>query len=54
MCGSADINPQGECLVAYLVSLDLNILKASNEPTFLMSNRQEVIAVTLGTAKVGD
>jgi hypothetical protein len=40
--------------VEYLVIVDLSILKASNEPTFVMSNRQEIIAVTLGTAKVGD
>jgi hypothetical protein len=33
--------------VECLVSIDLNILKASNEPTFVMSNRKEVIALTL-------
>jgi len=54
ICGSTDINPQGECLVEYLISIDLNILKARNVPTFVMSNRKEVIALTLGTAKVGD
>jgi hypothetical protein len=40
--------------VEYLISIDLNILKARNVPTFVMSNRKEVIALTLGTAKVGD
>jgi hypothetical protein len=54
ICGSTNINSQGEYLVECLVSIDLNILKASNEPIFVMSNRKEVIALTLGTAKVGD
>lgn len=39
--GSADINPQGECLMEYLVSTNLNILNKSNKPTFGTSNRQE-------------
>ena len=51
---STKINPQGECLVQCLVTIDLNILKTSNEPIFVMSNSKEVIALTLGTAKVGD
>jgi len=45
---------QSTSIVELLVSVDLNIIKASNEPTFVMSSRQEVITVTLGTAKVGD
>jgi hypothetical protein len=40
--------------VECLVSIDLNIHKASNKPIFVMSNRKEVIALTLGTAKVED
>jgi hypothetical protein len=41
--GSTDINPQGECLMEYLVSKYLNILNKGNEPTFVISNRKEVI-----------
>jgi hypothetical protein len=38
--GSMDINPQGECLMEYLVSTNLNILKKGKEPTFVVSNRK--------------
>jgi hypothetical protein len=52
--GSTDVNPRGECLVEYLVSSNLNILKQSNEPTFVVRNRQKVIDLTLGTNRIGD
>jgi hypothetical protein len=38
----------------YLVSRNLNILNKGNEPTFVSSNRKEVIHLTLGTDKTGD
>jgi hypothetical protein len=38
----------------YLVSTKLNILNRGNEPTFAISNRKEVIDLTLGTHKIGD
>ena len=36
------------------MSANLNILNKGNEPTFVVSNRQEVIDFTLGTHKVVD
>jgi hypothetical protein len=54
MWGSMDINPRGECLMEYLVTTNVNILNKGNEPTFVISNRKEVIHLTLGTDKVGD
>jgi hypothetical protein len=52
--GRTDINPRGECLMEYLVSTNLSILNKGNEPTFVISNRKEVIDLTLGTNKIGD
>jgi hypothetical protein len=52
--GSTGINPRGGNLLEYLVSANLNILNKGNEPTFVVSNRQEVIDLTLGTDKIGD
>jgi hypothetical protein len=40
--------------MGYLVSTNLNILNKDNEPTFVISNRKEVIDLTLGTDKIGD
>jgi hypothetical protein len=37
----------------YLVSTNLNILNKGNEPTAVISNRKEVIDLTLGTDKKG-
>jgi hypothetical protein len=52
--GSTSTNPRGEHLMEYLVSSNLNILNCSNEPTFAVRNRMEVIDLTLGTNKIGD
>jgi hypothetical protein len=52
--GSMDINPQGECLMEYLVSTYLSILNKGNKPTFVTRNTKEVIDLTLGTDKIGD
>jgi hypothetical protein len=38
----------------YLVSINFNIHSKCNEPTFVISNRKEVLDLTLGTAKIGD
>jgi hypothetical protein len=37
-----------------LVSTNLSILNKGNEPTFVLSNRKEVIDLTLWTDKIGD
>jgi hypothetical protein len=37
-----------------LVSTNLNILNKGNEPTSVVSNRQDVTDLTLGTNKIGD
>ena len=37
----------------YLVITNLNILNKGNEPTFVVSNRQEVTDLTLWTDKIG-
>jgi hypothetical protein len=52
--GSTGTNPRGESLMEFLVSSNLNILNCSNEPTFVVRNRKEVIDLTLGTNKTGD
>jgi hypothetical protein len=38
----------------YLVSSNLNILNHGNEPTFVVSNRKEVIDIILGTNKIAN
>lgn len=37
-----------------MVSTNLNILIKGNEPAFVITNRKEVIDLTLGTDKTGD
>jgi hypothetical protein len=36
----------------FVVSSNLNILNHGNEPTFVVCNRKEVIALTLGTNNI--
>jgi hypothetical protein len=50
--GSNGINTRGHSLLEYLVSTNLNILNKDNEPTFVVSKRQEVTDLTLGTDKI--
>jgi hypothetical protein len=50
--GSTGDNPRGESLMEYLVSSNLNILNHGNKPTFVVSNRLEVIDLTLGTKEI--
>jgi hypothetical protein len=38
----------------YLVSINFNIHNKCNELTFVISNRKEVVDLTLGIAKIGD
>jgi hypothetical protein len=38
----------------YSVRRDLSILNKGNESTFALSNRKEVIDLTLGTDKIGN
>jgi hypothetical protein len=52
--GSTGVNPSGESLMEHLVSSNLNILSHSIEPTFVVSNRKEVIDLTLGTNKIAN
>ena len=48
------MNPGGECLMEYLVSMNRNILNKGYEATFVISNRKAVINLTLGTDNIGD
>jgi hypothetical protein len=49
-----DINPQGECLMGYLVSININMLNKGKKPTFVISYRKRIIDLALGTDKIGD
>lgn len=44
--GSSDTNQRGEELVEFLAASSLEILNKGNEPTFVTSNRSEVLDVT--------
>ncbi|XP_029053760.2 uncharacterized protein LOC114881222 [Osmia bicornis bicornis] len=50
--GSSNINRRGEVLLEYLSTTDLEILNRGSSPTFITSRRQEVLDITLGSAKV--
>jgi hypothetical protein len=52
--GSTGVDPRGESLMEYLVSFNLNILNHGNEPTFVVSNKKEVIDLTLGTKEIAN
>jgi hypothetical protein len=54
LCGSTGVNPRRESLMEYLVSSNLNVLNHGNDPTFVVSNRKEVIDLTLGTNKIAN
>ena len=45
--GSSDINLQGEDLLAYCISVDLNFCNIGNKPTFRTRTRDEVLDLTL-------
>ena len=45
--GSSDTNIRGKSLLEYIISSDLYIANKSNKPTFVTSNRSEVIDITI-------
>lgn len=50
--GSTDTNARGEALLEYLAGTRLQILNKGKEPTFCITNRVEVIDLTLGTPEM--
>ncbi|XP_046145464.1 uncharacterized protein LOC123988761 [Osmia bicornis bicornis] len=50
--GSTNTNGRGTALLEYLATTGLEILNIGSSPTFVTSRRQEVIDLTLGSAKV--
>lgn len=52
--GSSDTNLRGELLFDYLISTSLNICNIGCEPTFIVSNRQEVLDITLASDTISD
>ena len=47
ICGSSDVNPRGEDLLAHCVSADLNFCNVGNKPTFRTKTREEVLDLSL-------
>ena len=45
--GSSDTNSRGESLLEYICSANLEILNSGKEPTFITSNREEVLDITV-------
>jgi len=52
--GSTNINNRGECLFNYIMTNGLDIMNRGNRPTFVTSNRQEVIDNTIATFHAGN
>jgi hypothetical protein len=52
--GSTNINNRGESLFNYIMANGLDIMNRGNKPTFVTSNRQEVIDITIATVYVGN
>lgn len=52
--GSTDINARGEAFLEYLAGTELRIINRSREPTFRITNRVEVVDLTLGTPGMAD
>jgi hypothetical protein len=52
--GSTDINPRGQSLAEHLVSSNMDSINRGNKPTFVISNRREVIDLTLGNNHIGN
>lgn len=50
--GSSNCNSRGESLLEYLCSTNMGIRNSGNKPTFVISNREEVIDLTLGSNKL--
>jgi hypothetical protein len=47
--GSTNINNRGEYLFNYIMASGLDIMNKGNRPTFVTSNRQEFIDITIAT-----
>jgi len=52
--GSTNINNRGESLFNYIMANGLDIMNRGNKPTFFISNRQEMIDITIATVYVGN
>lgn len=50
--GSTDTNKRGECLLEFILKYNLEIINMGNDPTFITSNRSEVIDITLATSLI--
>jgi ribonuclease HI len=48
--GSSDTNVRGESLMDFIYRNDLELLNFGNEPTFITSNRREVLDITFTTS----
>jgi hypothetical protein len=53
-CGSTNINSRGESLFNYVVANGLDLKNKGNSPTFVTSNRQEVIDIKIATLYAGN
>jgi hypothetical protein len=47
--GSTNVNNRGESLFNFIMANGLDIMNKRNRPTFVTSNRQEVIDITIAT-----
>jgi hypothetical protein len=52
--GSTNINNRGEYLFNVIMENGLEIINKGNKPTFVTSNRQEVIYITIATIYAGN
>ena len=52
--GSTNTNNRGESLFNYIMANGLDIINRGNKPTFVTSNRQEVIDITIATLYIGN
>ena len=52
--GSTDINNRGESLFNYIMANGLDIMNKGNRPTFVTTNRQEVIDITIANLHAGN
>ncbi|MCP3661285.1 MAG: hypothetical protein GY696_02130 [Gammaproteobacteria bacterium] len=52
--GSSDTNRRGATLLDYLGSTDLQIINRGDRPTFVITNRREVIDITLASSEVSN
>jgi hypothetical protein len=52
--GSSNVNNRGETLFNFIMANGLDIMNNGNSPTFVTSNRQEVIDITIATFYAGN